>query len=78
MVLSYRDILRIMNLCNKSASAVHHQSKVSKSNPHWLSVLPSVAGFVVIQKQSNEAESAVADPLCDTSPPTGKHNDHDI
>lgn len=79
MVLSYRDILRIMNLCNKSVSAVHHQSKVSKSNPHWLSVLPSVAGFVVIsQKQSNEAESAVADPLCDTSPPTGKHNDHDI
>lgn len=30
MVLSYQDILRIMNLCNKSVSLVHHQSKVSK------------------------------------------------
>lgn len=35
-----------------------------------MSVVPSVAGFVVIsQKQSNEAESAAADPLSDTSPP---------
>lgn len=69
-----------MNLCNKSVSVVHHQSKVSKSNPHWLPVLPSVAGFAVIsQKQSNEAESAVADPLLwHQSPPTGKHNDNDI
>lgn len=35
-----------------------------------MSVVPSVAGFVVIsQKQSNEVESAAADPLSDTSPP---------
>lgn len=36
-----------------------------------MSVVPSVAGLVVIsQKQSNEAESAAAaDPLSDTSPP---------
>lgn len=59
-----RVLSRIMTCWTKSVSAAHHQSNVCKSNPHWLPVVPSGSGCVVIsQRQSNEAEWAAPDPV---------------